>query len=89
VLFARIVGIVWTDNAAGVELKPGNGMMYCDSGGGLCREWDGKEIAGGAVVNRFRYLALSWLRGRRQAVSVGERVGMVLAFVWAQLRQSS
>jgi hypothetical protein len=46
--------MVSTDAAAGVELKPGNCMLYCGSGGGLCNEWDGEEITGGAVVNELQ-----------------------------------
>jgi hypothetical protein len=54
VLFARIVGMTSTNGAAGVELNAGNGMVHCGSGGGLCIEWDGEEITGGAVVNELQ-----------------------------------
>jgi hypothetical protein len=35
VLLARIVGVVAADDAAGVELQSGDGMLYCNGGGGL------------------------------------------------------
>jgi hypothetical protein len=65
VLFARIVGVVAADGAAGVELQSGNGMVYCGSGGGLCNEWDGEEITGGAVVYDLQIsgvVVTSWQR---------------------------